>query len=234
MANSMTKIRYSLPVIEHAIRDVCSLLEDRSFASWEQYSEDDLWRELVYCILGSRVRFEVVHAAIERMDELCLLSESPRNAHFDRYEEDTVTALSKGYPFYRVRARQIRRAAEHVYTSRRSISDLLKRASDARSVRRILTAEVAGLGPKQASLFLRNIGFAKRIAVLDVHILTYLRWIGLIDSPLKSVPTMGKYEALEDAFLQHSYSFGIPPDQFDLGVWVVMKVAKEESGKWGL
>lgn len=233
MVNSVTKIRYSLPVIEHAIRDVCSILEDRAFASWEQYSEDDLWRELVYCILGSRVKFEVVHAAIERMDELFLLSRSRRNAHFDRYEEDTVTALSKGYPFYRVRARQIRRAAEHLYSSHGSISNLLKRASDTRGVRRTLAAEIAGLGPKQASLFLRNIGFAKRIAVLDVHVLTYLSWIGLTDVPLKSVSTMGKYEALEDAFLNHSKSFGISPEQFDLGVWVVMKVAKAESGKWG-
>ena len=61
----MTTIRYSLPVIEHAIRDVCSVLGDRAFVSWEEHSEDDLWRELIYCILGSRVKFQVAHAAVE-------------------------------------------------------------------------------------------------------------------------------------------------------------------------
>ena len=225
----MATIRFSLPAVEHAIRDVCSALDERASVSWEKHSEDDLWRELVFCILGSRVKFEAVHAAVERMDGMCLLSHSRRNARFDQYEEDTVTALSGGYPFYRVRANQIRRAAERLYRSRGSILELLDSASDARSARRLLAAEIAGLGPKQASLFLRNIGYAKRIAVLDVHVLTYLCWVGLTDTPLKSVSTLGKYEALEDSFVQHAYSFGCSPDQFDLAVWLVMKVAKEES-----
>ena len=230
----MTTIRFSLPVIEHAIRDVCSALDGRASVSWEEHSEDDLWRELVCCILGSRVKFEAVHAAVERMDGMCLLSHSRRTAHFDQYEEDTVTALSGGYPFYRVRANQIRRAAEHLYSLRGSILELLNGARDARSARRLLAVEVAGLGPKQASLFLRNIGYAKRIAILDVHVLTYLSWVGLTDIPLKPISTLGKYEALEDSFIERSYSFGCSPDQFDLAVWVVMKVAKEESKTWGL
>ena len=229
----MTTIRFSLPAIEHAIRDVCSALDERASVSWEKHSEDDLWRGLVFCILGSRVKIEVVHAAVERMDGMRLLSDPRRNARFDQYEEDTVTALSGGYPFYRSRANQIRRAAEHLYSSRGSILELLNSASDARSARRLLASEVAGLGPKQASLFLRNIGYAKCIAVLDVHVLTYLSWVGVTDAPLKSVSTLGKYQALEDSFIEHACSFGCSPDQFDLAVWVVMKVAKEESRTWG-
>lgn len=229
----MTMIRFSLPAIEHAIRDVYSVLDESTSVPWKENSEDDLWRELVFCILGSRVRFETVHAAVERMDGMCLLSRPRRNTQFDQYEEDTMTALSMGYPFYRVRANQIRRAAEYLYNySRGSIGELLNSASDAHSARRLLTDEVAGLGPKQASLFLRNIGYAKCIAVLDVHILTYLSWIGLAESSLKSVPTLSKYEALEESFIQHAYSLGFSPDQFDLAVWVVMKVAKEESNAW--
>lgn len=229
----MTTIRFSLSAIEHAIRDVYSVLDECTSVPWKENSEDDLWRELVFCILGSRVRFETVHAAVERMDGMCLLSRPRRNTQFDQYEEDTMTALSIGYPFYRVRANQIRRAAEHLYNSRGSIGELLNSASDARSARHLLTSEVVGLGPKQASLFLRNIGYAKCIAVLDVHVLTYLSWVGLVESSLKSVPTLGKYEALEESFIQHAYSLGFSPDQFDLAVWLVMKVAKEESKTWG-
>ena len=229
----MTTIRFSLPAIEHAILDVYSVLDECTSVSWEKNSEDDLWRELVFCILSSRVRFETVHAAVKRMDGMCLFSHSRRNSHFDQYEKDTVVALSMGYPFYRVRANQIRRTAEHLYSSQGSILGLLNSASNARSARRLLTAEVAGLGPKQASLFLRNIGYAKCIAILDVHILTYLSWIGLAESSLKSVPTLGKYEALEESFIQHADSLGFSPDQFDLAVWIVMKVAKEESKVWG-
>ena len=225
-------IRFSLPAIEHAIRDVYSVLDECTSIPWKENSEDDLWRELVFCILGSRVRFETVHAAVERMDGMCLLSHTRRNTHFDQYEEDTMTALSMGYPFYRVRANQIRRSAEHLYNSRGSIGELLNSASDARNARHLLTSEVVGLGPKQASLFLRNIGYAKCIAVLDVHVLTYLSWVGLTEFSLKSVPTLVKYEALEESFIQHAYSLGFSPDQFDLAVWLVMKVAKEESKVW--
>lgn len=229
----MTAIRFSLAAIEHAIRDVCCALDERALASWAKHNEDDLWRELVSCVLGSRVRFEAAHAAIERMDGMSLLSHSRRTARFDQYEEDTVAALSRGsYPFYRVRANQIRRAAERLYGSNGSIRDLLDSASDVRGARRLLAAEVSGLGPKQASLFLRNTGYAKHVAVLDVHILTYMSWVGLTDSLLNSVSTIGKYETLEDTFIEHAYSFGCLPDQFDLAVWVVVKVAKEESKTW--
>ena len=229
----MTTIRFSLSAIKRAIRDVCSTLGERSTVSWRKHSEDDLWRELVFCILGSRVKFAAVHAAVERMDGMCLLSHPRQNARFDQYEEDTLTALYGGYPFYRGRANQIRRAAERLYSSRGSILELLDSASDARNARRLLASEVAGLGPKQASLFLRNIGYTKRIAVLDVHVLTYLSLVGLVDTPIKSVTTLAKYQALEDSFIDHAYSFGCSPDRFDLAVWVVMKVAKEESKAWG-
>jgi N-glycosylase/DNA lyase len=92
-----------------------------------------------------------------------------------------------------------------------------------------LALEVSGLGPKQASLFLRNIGYATHVAVLDTHVLTYMSWVGLTEAPIKSIPTVRKYEALEDAFIGHAYSFGQTPDRFDLAVWVVVKVAKQEQ-----
>ncbi len=229
----MTAIHFSLPDIDHAIRDLCGILDGRVSDTWTKHSEDDLWREIVSCILGSRVRFETAHAAVERMEEMCLLSHTRRTARFDQYEEDTMTALYGGYPFHRLRANQIRRAAEHLYSSRGSIRSFLDCAGDVRDTRRLLAAEVSGLGPKQASLFLRNIGYAEHVAVLDIHVLTYMSWVGLTDTPLKSVPTIGKYETLEDSFIEHARSFGYSPEKFDLAVWVVMKVAKEESKTWG-
>lgn len=225
----MQAIRFSLSAVEHAIRDVCSELDGGAAVSWREHSEDDLWRELVFCILGSRVKFEAVYAAVERMDDMSLFSHPRRNGQFDQYEQDTLTALSGGYPFYRLRANQIRRAAECLRRSGGSILQLLGSARDTRGARRLLATELAGLGPKQASLFLRNIGYAKRIAVLDVHVLTYMSWVGLADASLKSISTLGKYEVLEDSFIQHAYSFGCSPDQFDFAVWLVMKVAKEGS-----
>ena len=61
----------SLPAIENAIREVCVALDEKSphAPSWTRMTEDNLWRELVACILGSKVRFDVAHAAVERMEK---------------------------------------------------------------------------------------------------------------------------------------------------------------------
>lgn len=238
----MTTTRIPLPAINNAIREVCFALEDKCYQapSWTSMTEDDLWRELVACILGSRVRFEVAHSAVERMERRCLFRERRRSSRFQQYEQDVMDALSERdapgethrYPFFRVRANQIRRAAEQLYKSKGTLRSFLEGARDIRGARRRLALEVSGLGPKQASLFLRNIGYAAHVAILDIHVLTYMSWVGLTETPMRSVPTVRKYEALEDAFIEHAYSFGYAPDRFDLAVWVVVKVAKEEQKTW--
>lgn len=243
----MTATHVSLPAIQNAIREVCIALDEKGnqTPSWARMTEDDLWRELVACILGSRVRFEIAHAAVERLEKMRLLCQSRRSSRFDQYEQDVMEALSsesltedgagpqRRYPFSRIRGSQIRQAAERVYVRHGSIREFLDDARDIREARRRLASEISGLGPKQASLFLRNIGYAAHVAILDIHILTYMSWIGLTDAPIKSVSTLRKYEALEDAFIEHSCSFGYTPDRFDLAVWVVVKVAKEEYKTWG-
>jgi len=238
----MAVTRIPLPAIENAIREVCCALEEKGYQSpsWTTMTEDDLWRELVACILGSRVRFEIAHSAVERMERMCLLCEPRRSSRFLQYEQDVIRALSgvegpgaQGrYPFFRKRANQIRHAAERLYGDHETIRAFLENSCDIRDARRRLASQVSGLGPKQASLFLRNIGYAAHVAVLDVHVLTYMSWAGLTESPMKSVSTIRKYEALEDVFIEHAYSFGHAPDRFDLAVWVVLRVAKEEQRTW--
>ncbi len=242
----MTVSPIPVTIIEGAIRDVCQLLqqEDHSASPWETMSEEDLWRELVACILGSRVRFHVAHAAVERMRRANLFSERRRSSRYDEYQRDVTAALSGTtnpqrnprlcslYPFHRHRAKQIRAAAQRLYAQSGTIHSLLGDVRDLREVRRRLASEVAGLGPKQASLFLRNIGYAAHVAVLDVHVLTYMNWIGLTTAPVRSVRTVRQYETLEDAFIKHSWSVGYPPDRFDIAVWVVIRVAKKEYEAW--
>lgn len=239
----MTTNHIPLPAIENAIREVCMALEENAYQlpSWTTMSEDNLWRELVACILGSRVRFEVAHSAVEGMERRGLFCKARRSSQFEKYEKDIMVVLSgvseggsqSRHPFFRMRANQIRHAAERLYGSRETIRALLENSWDIRHARRRLASEVSGLGPKQASLFLRNIGYTSHVAVLDVHVLTYMAWAGLTEAPMKSVSTLRKYEALEDVFIEHAYSFGYPPNRFDLAVWIVLRVVKEEQRTWG-
>lgn len=228
----ITAAGFSLPTIQRAILTVYDSLSKSTPDAWKGCSEGELWRELVLCILSSRVKFETAYEAVERMDSMNLLSQKRRGTYFDQYEQEITVALSKGYPFYRRRAHHIRRAAEFLYGTWGSISELLASVNNLKDIRRLLTLEVAGLGPKQASLFLRNIGYARRIAILDTHVLSYLNWIGLTDAPLKSVSTLAKYQELEECFIKHADSLGCSPDQFDFAVWIVVGVVKEESKVW--
>ena len=221
---------------------MCNCLQDKRTrrSEWESLGEDDLWRELVACVLGSRVRFDVAYSAIERMEKANLFSITRNIRKHATYEQDVMRVLSEPseaqesygvqnrYPFSRLRAAQIRSAAETLYSNGGTIRRLLDRAQDVREARRHLATDVAGLGPKQASLFLRNIGYAAHVAVLDVHVLTYMDWVGLTPSPVRTVRTIRQYEMLEDAFIEHSCASGFPPDRFDLAVWVVVRVVKKE------
>lgn len=203
-------------------------------------SENFLWRELVACILGSRVRYDVAYSAIERMEEANLFSARQTMANSSLYEESVFNALmntnesdnnpggKNRYPFPWLRAGQVSKAAQTLYSRGGTIKSLLEKAQDEREARRHLAKNIAGLGPKQASLFLRNIGYAEQVAVLDVHVLTYMDWVGLIPSPVKTVRTMRQYEMLEDTFIEYSDLFGFPPDRLDVAVWVVVRVVKKE------
>lgn len=231
--------------LEHAIRNVyCELASKKTVSQqWNAMSEKDLWREMVACILGSRVRYDIACAAMDRMDQCNLFSSPFRSSGFQDYEAQVMSALSgehqeesapstPRYPFSRMRAGQIHASATTIFSKGGSMKSYLSRESEPKATRRRLSNEVAGLGPKQASLFLRNIGFAEQVAVLDVHVLTYMHWIGLTPGLVKSVSTIHQYEKLEDSFINHSVSEGFSPGHFDLAVWVVVRVAKKECVSW--
>jgi N-glycosylase/DNA lyase len=76
---------------------------------------------------------------------------------------------------------------------------------------------VRGLGWKEASHFLRNIGWHD-LAILDRHILRNLVRHGV----LRSVPatlTRSRYLAIERKFRQFAGAVGISMDELDLLFW---------------
>ena len=88
----MTATNVSLPAIKNAIREVCFALDENEWQSpsWARMTEDDLWRELVACILGSRVLFEIAHSALERITKRRLLCQERRSSRFDHYERNKL------------------------------------------------------------------------------------------------------------------------------------------------
>jgi N-glycosylase/DNA lyase len=76
---------------------------------------------------------------------------------------------------------------------------------------------VKGLGYKEASHFLRNIGF-KGYGILDKHIVRSLHELKVIDSP-KPPASRGKYLDAEEKMRRFAERAGINFDELDLLLW---------------
>jgi len=77
--------------------------------------------------------------------------------------------------------------------------------------------DIKGIGYKESSHFLRNIGY-QGYAILDKHILNTLYELGVIDSP-RPPGTRDKYIAVENRLRQFADDIGIPFDELDLLLW---------------
>jgi N-glycosylase/DNA lyase len=76
---------------------------------------------------------------------------------------------------------------------------------------------IKGIGYKEASHFLRNVGF-NGYAILDKHILRTLAELGVIDSS-KPPTTKKKYVAIEVRMREFASEIGIGVDELDLLLW---------------
>ncbi|GLS17013.1 hypothetical protein GCM10007874_00280 [Labrys miyagiensis] len=87
-----------------------------------------------------------------------------------------------------------------------------------------------GFGPKQASMFLRNTGVSYDLAILDRHVLDYMRLIGLRTAQSKPLTTMKRYRCDELSMCDHARALGFPVGILDWAIWIVMRVANKQEG----
>jgi N-glycosylase/DNA lyase len=98
----------------------------------------------------------------------------------------------------------------------------LESGFSAPELRRLLVARVRGLGWKEASHFLRNIGY-RNLAILDRHILRNLvRHRAILSMPGTLTPA--RYLMIESRFARLAAAAGITMDELDLLFW------KRETG----
>ena len=81
-----------------------------------------------------------------------------------------------------------------------------------------LVKKIKGIGYKEASHFLRNIGFSDEVAILDRHILKNIKKLGVIKEIPKTI-TPKKYLEIEKKIEKYCKKIEIPMDHFDLLLW---------------
>jgi len=160
--------------------------------------------ELTYCLLTPQS--SAIHAA--RAVEI--LRTAPMNV------EDVAAILrDRGsyIRFHNTKARYVLRARELFP----EIAERLQYGMTSPELRDWLVRNVKGLGWKEASHFLRNIGH-RNLAILDRHILKNLRFHNVIRLiPVALTPV--QYRAIEQRFLAFADQVGIPMDELDLAFW---------------
>jgi N-glycosylase/DNA lyase len=211
---------------------------------WRTLSEQQLWAELVGCILSSQVRHEACSAAHERLTEsgLLQLTRMESSAHLCNELRralaqpftgtDNSFCFAGRYRFPNSKAKQIAATASRLYRDGAGISILLGNTQCPKSVRRQLIELCCGVGPKQASLFLRNIGFSEDVAILDAHVIRYMELLGLVERYGPSMSSIRLYEQGEQSFRCHAANRGFTPATLDTAVWVVMRMLSKEEKAW--
>jgi N-glycosylase/DNA lyase len=234
----------SLTKLNRAITDLCRYIcsIEHPKTSWKSVSEKQLFYEATICIFGSQMLYEGAVALANKVQSKQMLSPDFVRLNLSSYESSLRNALSDRitffdssgiernvYPRFKNRlAFLLAKTAKRLYVDGPPIQDLLNSAANDRAARQILVESVAGFGPKQASLFLRRIGYSSGLAVLDVHILDYLELARGVRTKEHSLSRISSYETVESEFHGVAADFGHSVGCVDLATWVTMRVAKRE------
>jgi N-glycosylase/DNA lyase len=223
---------------------MCAEVEDcRAQApNWQSLSEDALLHEAAVCMFSSQMIFEVAEEAARQLRAIGLLDSRALASSAQDYERHVASALCQPVTvevagitrcartrFRNRLASLLARTVADLYPRGMTLGKLLRSAESPRHARQSLVDRVWGFGPKQASLFLRRVGYTSELAVLDAHVLTYLRLRSGTCPKVGSLSRLSVYEHLEGEFKRIAMDIGCSVGCLDLATWVTMRVAKREA-----
>ncbi|MBM2846588.1 MAG: N-glycosylase/DNA lyase [Bacteroidetes bacterium] len=167
---------------------------------------DEYFYELVYCLLTPQSSAVNAGRAVEALKAVNLFGSDVDAAPLLHQKNFYIR-------FHNTKAKRLREVREGFPDIMRH---LCNRASSPQ-LRAWLVENVKGLGWKEASHFLRNIGH-RDLAILDRHILKNLKKHGVIRS-LPHTLTPKRYLAIEQQFSGFAQRIGISMDELDLLLW---------------
>ena len=177
---------------------------------WREGSDEEIFAEFLFCLLTPQSRAKSCWRAVERMVEKGLLLNGG---------ERDIEGVLKGVRFRKNKARYIVEARK-LFTreGRLEIKKLISSFGDVKTLREWLVRNVKGMGYKEASHFLRNIGLGKDMATLDRHILKNLKAFEVINDIPRSL-SRKKYLEIEEKMRKFSHEIRIPMSHLDLLFW---------------
>lgn len=173
-------------------------------------TDERIFEELTFCILTAGASAKMGLRSVEAVKDILMHGSLNRL----RMRLRGVHRFPNNRPAYIVHTREYLKT-EHGFKLR----GLLQSLEDPIERREFFAAnkDIKGIGYKESSHFLRNIGFTG-YGILDKHILNTLYDLDVIESP-KPPATRERYLAIESKLKQYAEDIGIPLDELDLLLW---------------
>ena len=179
----------------------------RRLKEYRQIPPDRYFYELIYCLMTPQS--SAVHAM-----HLQQLFESLQFKETDLDPEPLLQRKDSYIRFHKTKSQWI----IEMKSRYDMIFNVLVSPISASEKREWLVNNVKGLSYKESTHFLRNIGKNDKLAILDRHILRYLKHHRVIRSLPKTL-TRKRYLKIENQFSEFSDSVGILVDELDLLFW---------------
>lgn len=174
-----------------------SRLED-----FKKVKGDDLFYELCFCLLTPQSK------AKQCWNSVLVL----KSRNFYSNDLNPVNYI-EGVRFHNNKSKYLIEAKKLYHL----ILDKINNGIGGEEFREWLVENLKGYGLKEASHFLRNIGY-RNLAILDRHILKNLKKYNVIDEIPKTL-TRAKYLDIEKKFKEFSQKIRIDIDELDLLFW---------------
>ncbi len=171
-------------------------------------NDKDIFTELVFCVLTPQSKAKACWAAVENLLKSELLWKGT--------QAQIVNELD-GVRFKYKKASYIIEARNKFF-NRIPLKSAINDFPNNIETRNYLVKNIKGIGYKEASHFLRNIGRGQNLAILDRHILKNLVLFNVIKEVPSSI-TRNRYFDIEEKMIKFSNKIKIPVMHLDLLFW---------------
>ncbi|WP_068267758.1 N-glycosylase/DNA lyase [Caviibacter abscessus] len=182
----------------------------REYKAAFNYDNKKFFCEVAFCILTPQSKALKSWEIIQTLDENGLL--------YNGQYEDIVDYLN-AIRFKNTKAKRLIMLRELMTVNGElNPKKVLMSNGDVKKIREWIIKNINGMGLKEASHVLRNLGMGEDIAILDRHILRVLKDLHVIDEIPKTL-TYKKYIEIEDKMREYSKYSKITMDRLDLVLW---------------
>lgn len=183
----------------------------KSFEELGKKDSNELFKELCFCFMTANFSAQ---GGIKIQNAI-------GDGFHNLPEEELAKRLTElGHRFPNARAKYI--VESRIYQD--NLKQILEELSDDLEKREWIVKNIKGLGMKESSHFLRNIGY-KKLAIIDFHIVDLLVKHDLIEKPRSRSLTPKKYIEIENVLREISKKTNLNLGELDLYLWY------EETGK---